>query len=232
MIHEAKPEPAADGATRDCENVAEVRDLTASLDRAMGWPEDTELELAQPEPLVENISLSEVTDKSVAGNAEVVEAEQNLVKARAAATISKLTYVPTVALISGYLFQNVIPAVRSNYGYGGVVASYNLFDFGKREHGVKEARAQVEMAELALQVTKAKASAEVKKSYLELERCREVSKVALRMGSSLAVVMKASSNSENSDVNAARAAVEVEMLKADLAHRQAFERLTALIGPQ
>jgi hypothetical protein len=34
-----------------------VRELTATLNRAMGWPDDTELELAMPDPLVENISL-------------------------------------------------------------------------------------------------------------------------------------------------------------------------------
>jgi outer membrane protein TolC len=42
--------------------------------------------------------------------------------------------------------------VNSNFGYGGVMASYTLFDFGKREHTVKEARAQLAMAETALQL--------------------------------------------------------------------------------
>ena len=40
---------------------ATVRELIASLNRAMGWPNDTELELAVPEPLVENISLQEIS---------------------------------------------------------------------------------------------------------------------------------------------------------------------------
>ena len=39
---------------------AAVKELTASLNRLMGWPVDTELELAVPEPLVENISLQEI----------------------------------------------------------------------------------------------------------------------------------------------------------------------------
>ena len=118
---------------------AEVKQLTASLNRAMGWPEDTKLELAMPDPLVENISLEEVADKSAAANLDLVEAEQTVVKARAAHAISKLEYVPTIAAVSGFLFQNVIPSVPSSFGYGGVIASYNLFDFGKREHAVNEA---------------------------------------------------------------------------------------------
>jgi hypothetical protein len=42
--------------------------------------------------------------------------------------------------------------------------------------------------------------------------------------------MKVSSNSESLEVRAARADVEVEMIQADLAHRQAFHRLQDLIG--
>jgi outer membrane protein len=209
---------------------AEVKKLTASLNLAMGWPEDTELELAIPEPLAENISLEEVADKSAAANLDIIEAQETVVKARAAHAISKLEYVPTIAALSGYLFQNVIPAVPSNFGYGGAIASYTLFDFGKREHAVKEAHAQAEMAELGLQLTKAKVAADVKKSYYELEQSRQLSRMAEKMGSSMAVLMNVSSAAESLDVRAARAEVETQMLEADLAHRQAFARLNGLMG--
>lgn len=211
---------------------ATARDLTQSLNRTMGWPEDTELELAIPDPLVENVSLQEVSNKSSAANPALVEAEETVVKARAAASISKMAYFPVVAAVGGYMFQNLLPAVNSNYGYGGVMASYTLFDFGKREHAVKEARAQLGMAETALELTKAKLAADVKKSYFELEHMRQVSLVAQRMGSSAALLMKASTNSESLEIRAARADVELEMIEADFAHRQAFNRLSALIGPE
>jgi len=209
---------------------AEVKELTASLNRAMGWPDDTELELVLPDPLVENVSLRDVADKPAGANPDVVEAEQNVVKARAASMLSKLAYVPAVAAVGGYLFQNAIPAVQSNFGYGGVMVSYNIFDFGKRERAVKEARAQLGMAEIALQLTKAKVADNVRKSYLELERSRQVSLVAQKMGSSVARLMNVSSAPESTEAKAARAEVEVEMLEADLAHRQAYDRLKALIG--
>jgi outer membrane protein TolC len=209
---------------------ATVRELTASLDRMMGWPEETELELEVPDPLVENISLQDVADKPVAANPQVVEAEQTVVKARAATTLSKLAYVPTVAAVGGYAFQNVLPAVLSNFGYGGVMASYTLFDFGKREHAIKEARAQLEMAEIGLQAAKAKSSADLKKSYYELERSRQLSNVAQRMASAAALVMNASASTENIQLRAARAEMELEMLQADLAHRQAYTHLKALMG--
>ena len=49
---------------------AEVRGLSVSLNRILGWPEETELELAMPDPLVENISLQDVADKSSAPGVE------------------------------------------------------------------------------------------------------------------------------------------------------------------
>ena len=38
----------------------QVRQLMASLNREMGWPDDTELELVPPEPVREKITLEEV----------------------------------------------------------------------------------------------------------------------------------------------------------------------------
>ena len=210
---------------------ATVRELTASLNQMMGWPDGTELELVVPDPLVENISLQQISNKPAAANPSVVEAEQTVVKARAAASISKMAYFPVVAAVGGYLFQNILPAVNSNFGYGGVVASYTLFDFGKREHAVKEARAQLGMAETALQLTRAKMAADLKKSYFELERTRQLSQVAQKMGSSAVQLIKVSSDSESPMARAARADVELEMLEADFAHRQAFNRLSALLDP-
>ena len=96
---------------------------------------------------------------------------------------------------------------------------------------MKEARAKLEMAEIALQITKAKIAADVKKSYFELEHSRQLSQMAQKMGSSVAMLMNVSSHSESMDVKAARAEVQIEMLEADLAHRQALARLNALMGP-
>jgi len=65
-------------------------------------------------------------------------------------------------------------------------------------------------------------------AYYELERSR--SKVAQKTGSSAALVVPASANPDSIEVTAARAEVEVEMLEADLAHRQPFARMNGLMG--
>jgi outer membrane protein TolC len=58
--------------------------------------------------------------------------------------------------MGGYAYQdNVIPLLPRDFSFVGIVATFNLFDFGKREHTIKGANAQAEMAEIALQLTKA-----------------------------------------------------------------------------
>lgn len=210
-----------------------VNELTESLNDMLGWPSGTELELVAPDPRFEDISLKEATDKAMAANPEVVEAEQNVVKAKAASRIQKLAYVPTVAAIGGYVYNgNVIPLLPRDFSFVGLVASYNVFDFGKREHTIKGANAQVEMAEIALQLTKAKVAASVKSSHFEVERSRQLSGLTRRLASAIEL-QKASYEENGAEIAAARKAkIEAEMFRADLGYRQALSTLKALMGAQ
>jgi outer membrane protein TolC len=160
------------GATKELASAtSKVKELTAALDEMLGWPDDTQLELVAPEPRFEYIPLAQATEKALAANPEVIEAEQTVVKARAAAKIQKWFYVPTIAAVGGYAYNdNAVPLLPRDFSFIGLVGTYNVFDFGKREHTIKGADAQAEMAELGLQLTKAKVAAAVKSSSLELER--------------------------------------------------------------
>ena len=100
--------------------------------------------------------LKEATDKAMAANPEVVEAEQTVVKARAASRLSKLDYVPDFAVLGGYVYNgNALPLLPRDFSFIGIMGSYNLFDFGKREHTIRERSAQLGRAETALELTKA-----------------------------------------------------------------------------
>jgi len=68
----------------------------------------------------------------------------------------------------------------------GIMATFTVFDGFKREHGVKGI--QVEMADMGVQVTKAKAAAIVKTSYLELDRARRLYHLARRLVSTTQMV--------------------------------------------
>jgi len=210
---------------------SKVDELTASLDETLGLPEGTKLELVPPEPLVEDISLTEAAEKATAASPEVVEAEQTAIKAHAGLALTKLAYVPTVALTGGYANQNTVNSrlLPKDFGYIGVVASFTLFDGLKREHGVKEVKAQAEMADLAVQLSKAKAAAGVKSSYLELERSRQLAQLARRMVTASEIV-NASYKPDDPEIESARAKMEADMFRAELEYRQAYGRLKNLLG--
>jgi len=211
---------------------SKVKELTASLDETLGLPEGTRLELVAPDPVVENISLKEVSDKAMAANAEVVEAEQTAIKAHAAATISKMEYAPTVAAIGGYTNQTSINLVFPRAAaYIGTMASWTIFDFGKREHGVKESKANAEAADLGVQLTKAKVASAVKSSYSELDRSRQFYQLARRMVSATQFVA-ASYNTDDPEVTSARAKMEADLFRAELEYRQAYAKVKALMGAQ
>ena len=142
-----------------------------------------------------------------------------------------LAYVPTVAVMGGYAYQdNVIPLLPRDFSFIGILASYNVFDFGKREHTIKGANAQAEMAEIALQLTQAKVAAAVKSSHFEVERSRQLSELTRRLDS--AIQLQRASYDENSvEIFAAKKAkVEAEMFQADLDYRQALAKLKTLMG--
>ena len=220
------------GATKEVATAAsKVKELSATLDELLGWPDDTPLELVPPDPHFEDISLQEATDKALAANPEVIEAEQNVVKARAASTIQKLVYVPVVAAMGGYAYQdNVIPLLPRDFSFVGIVASFNLFDFGKREHTIKGENAQAEMAEIALQLTKAKVAASVKSSHFELERSRQLSELTRRLDSAIQL-QRASYDENSAELRAEKKAkIEAETFQADLDYRQALAKLKTLMG--
>ena len=210
-----------------------VKELTSSLNEMMGLPEGTTLQLVPPEPLVEDVSMREAAAKAAAANPEVVEAEQTAIKAHAGLALTKLTYVPTVAIIGGYANQNAINdrVLPKDFSYIGFIATFTLFDGFKREHGVKEVKAQAEMADLGVQLTKAKVAAGVKSSYLELDRSRQLYQLARRMVSATQVV-EAGYKPDDPEVESARAKMQADMFRAELEYRQAYAKLKALMGVQ
>src|SRR5262245_19772909 len=159
----------------------QVKELSQSLNAMIGWPLETNLELAAPLTVDEKVSLVDATTDAATNNVAVIEAEQTVAKARAASKLSKLEYVPDVAIIGGYAFQTAIPLLPRDFSFIGVLVSYNIFDFGKRERTMRERETQLAMAEGALEATKAKVSTGVQKSFLDLEKTRRILELTRRL---------------------------------------------------
>jgi outer membrane protein TolC len=209
---------------------SKVKELTVSLDELLGYSSDTELELVPPDTQIEDISLKEVADKAMVANPEIVEAESNVAKAHAASRLSKLDYVPDVLLMGGYAYNdNSIPLLPRDFSFIGIMGSYTLFDFGKREHTIKERTATLSQAEAALELTKAKVAAAVKASYFDMDRSRQLTQLAHRISAEVSV-KPISSTTDDPDRASAQAKVDIEILQADLEYRQALARLKTLMG--
>src|SRR5262249_51782406 len=122
---------------------SQVAELTASLNALIGFAPDTQLQLAPPEPITEEISSQAASQRALVNSPEVVEAEQTVAKARAATRLTKFDYVPDVGIVGGYAVQTIIPALPHDFSYIGVIATFNIFDFGKREKTISERRTQL-----------------------------------------------------------------------------------------
>ncbi|MBO0861462.1 MAG: TolC family protein [Chloracidobacterium sp.] len=112
-----------------------------------GLPHNARLELTPPM----STSSTQRPPPVVAHNPEVVEAEEAVVKARAAHRLAMLEYAPEVAIFGGYIFQTAIPTLPDDFSFTGVIATWTVFDFGKRERTIKERGAQVSMAKANLE---------------------------------------------------------------------------------
>jgi outer membrane protein TolC len=203
---------------------SEADELTESLNALVGFGPKTKLILDIPEPAIETISLSEVTQRAVANSPEVVEAEETLVKARAAQRLSRLDYVPGVVVVGGYVNQPqpVFPLLPQDFSFIGFTATFNMFDFGKRESTIKERNAQVGMAEANVAMVKSKVAANVQKSYFELQRNQKIRDLTRRLA---AAYQQTSLESAT-----ARASAEAEMFQAELDYRSAYAELERLAG--
>jgi len=202
---------------------SEADELTESLNVLVGFAPKTKLILDIPEPAIEAISLSEVTQKAVTNSPEVVEAEETLVKARAAQRLSRLDYVPGVAVIGGYVNQPqpVLPSLPQDFSFIGFTATFNIFDFGKRESIVRERNAQAGMAEANVAMVKSKVAANVQKSYLELQRSQKIRDLTRRLA--------AAYQETSLESISARASAEAEMFQAELDYRSALTQLKRLV---
>jgi outer membrane protein TolC len=226
----AQQADALRAATAEALIAGKVATLTASMNGLLGLAPDTRLELVPPAPLVENLTLKDALAQAQASpSSDVVEAGQTFVKARSATKLTKLAYVPGVAVVGGYVHQDMLSdtVLPESFAYVGVVGTYTLFDSLKRERAVKEAAAQEEAAALGVQLARAKVASAVKGAYFELERSRDAYYLARRMLSTTHTGVSLVSDTQNAESR--RAQAEADVLRAEFTYREAYATLTSLI---
>src|SRR5262249_58230071 len=97
---------------------------------------------------------------------------------------AKLDYVPSIAVMGGYINQTVADYIQPNIGYVGVVGTYTFVDWGKRRNTIRERNELVAMATLKAQQTQDTVRQNALKAFREYEQSQQ----ALRLAGELVAV--------------------------------------------
>jgi outer membrane protein TolC len=125
-------------------------DLRRQLADVLGLPIDTPLDL---DPAVAALDVPTRVDAiriALEQNQDLRTARQTLVKAHAGLAAAKDAYIPDVTALSRYSYQSGVPFLVHNFGTFGFSLSYDLFDGGRREAKIREARSAVHSAEVVV----------------------------------------------------------------------------------
>jgi outer membrane protein TolC len=107
-------------------------------------------------------------------NQDLKAARQTLVKAQAGLAVAKDAYIPDVTALSRYSYQSGIPLLVHNFGTFGFSLSYDLFDGGRREAKVREARTEVHYAEVAVDKLQSEIEVQVQGIYDKVDELRQM----------------------------------------------------------
>jgi outer membrane protein TolC len=127
-------------------------DLRRKLADTLGLPIDTPIDL-DPAAAAATLDIPLRVDAvriALDQNHDLKVAKQTLAKAQAGLAATKDAYIPDVTALSRYSYQSGVPLLVHNFGTFGFSLNYNLFDGGRREANVREARSEVRSAEVAL----------------------------------------------------------------------------------
>jgi outer membrane protein TolC len=155
-------------------------DFVRQLADVLGLPVDTPLDL---DPGAAAVALDVPTRAdairiALQQNQELRAARQTLSKAQAGLAAAKDAYIPDVTALSRYSYQSGVPFLVHNFGTFGFALSYDLFDGGRREAKVREARIEVHSAEVAVDKLQSEIEVQVQGIYDRVDELRQMVDVA------------------------------------------------------
>ena len=155
-------------------------DLTLQLDDVLGLPIGTKLDLdadtlgEQPVLPVRSEAVAQVLER----NPTVLAAQQNVEKARAGLDSARDAYIPNITATTRYSYQSGLPFLVHNFGTFGASFTYDLFDGGAREAGVRDARIKLSMAQTQLIQDQNDVRVQISAAYDKVEQIEELVKVS------------------------------------------------------
>jgi outer membrane protein TolC len=216
----------------------QIADVQEQLNALLDLPLCTTLDLVEPPlPVVPFHCCDDATAQALAHSPEIREAEATVQKARAALAAGKLDFVPSVAVTGGFLKQTAADYIQQDIGYIGVVGTYTFFNGGKRLAVIHERQDLVGMATLKLQQTCDDVRQKAAKAFREVGEAQAAQRTAEELVGLRKEAEKAATTPEALrhpkdliEATQARMLAEVDAIKADLAYREAYVKLMALVG--
>jgi outer membrane protein TolC len=155
-------------------------DLHRQLADLLGLPVRTKFDL-DPAATAQNIdvpSREQAVRLALDQNQDLRAARQTLEKAKAGLAAAKDNYIPNVTALSRYSYQSGIPFLVHNFGTFGFTMSYDLFDGGRRDAQVREARTQVRSAEVAIDKLQSEIEVQIEAAYDRIDELKQMVEVA------------------------------------------------------
>jgi outer membrane protein TolC len=155
-------------------------DFRRQLADALGLPVNTPIDL-DPGAASAELNIPSRTDavrNALNQNQDLKVARQTLVKAQAGLAAAKDAYIPDVTALSRYSYQSGVPLLVHNFGTFGFSLNYDLFDGGRRETKVREARSEVLSAEVAVDKLQSEIEVQVQGIYDRIDELRQMVAVA------------------------------------------------------
>lgn len=153
-------------------------DMRGELLELAGFPGDESIEFATVDvdpprvpPMLD--ALARLRDNSDLQAAEALRA-----KAVAGLKAARLDYIPDVGAFVKYTNQNGVPFLRNDFTSVGVQVSWNLFDWGKRNHVISQRSAEVAQAKENLHRLEGRIRLEIVKAYRKMEDAQALSEAA------------------------------------------------------
>jgi outer membrane protein TolC len=156
------------------------KDLRRQMADVLGLAVDTPLEL---DPAATGVALDiptriDAIRIALVQNQDLRAARQALVKARAGLSAAKDAYIPDVTALSRYSYQSGVPFLAHNFGTFGFLLSYDLFDGGRRDAKVREARSEVHAAKVTVDKLQSEIGVHVQGIYDRVDELRQMVDVA------------------------------------------------------
>ncbi len=158
----------------------EGNDLRRQFADTLGLPVNTPIDL-DPGAVAATLDIPSRADAvriALDQNQDLKAARQTLVKAQAGLAAAKDAYIPDVTALSRYHYQSGVPLLVHNFGTFGFSLSYDLFDGGRREANIREARSEVRSAEVAVDKLQSEIEVQVQGIYDRIDELKQMVDVA------------------------------------------------------